>query len=56
MNSFDEKKAHIFVWPWIKGSRINAIKSSQTKKWLAAAYDNGALQIYDYSKEKALKL
>lgn len=56
MDSFDSKESKVFVWPWMKGTRINAIKCSPTNRQTAIAYDNGSLQVYDYSKKKALCL
>ena len=56
MESFETKDSKVYVWPWIKGAKINAIKCSPTSRQTAVAYDNGSLQVYDYNKKRALSL
>ncbi len=54
IDTFDSHDPKVFIWPWIQGGKINSIKCSPTHQQTAVAYDNGALQIYDYQKRKAL--
>ena len=54
MDSFDTKDSKVYVWPWIKGTKINAIKCSPVNPHTAIAYNNGNIQVYDYNKKKAL--